>query len=123
MFIAMNRFRIKKGEEAAFERIWAERDSYLEEVPGFVEFHLLRGPEEEDHTLYASHSTWESQEAFENWTRSEAFRKAHAQAGKTGKAGARKTTRKAGGGGTGTKARGASAKAASNASEYFFTSG
>jgi hypothetical protein len=27
------------------------RDSHLDKVPGFVEFHLLRGPEAEDHTL------------------------------------------------------------------------
>ena len=26
---------------------------YLDRVPGFVEFHLLKGPEGEDHTLYA----------------------------------------------------------------------
>lgn len=81
MFIAMNRFRIKKGREAEFERIWSERDSHLEGVPGFVAFHLLRGPEEEDHTLYASHTVWESEETFADWTRSDAFRKAHAQAG------------------------------------------
>ncbi len=80
-FIAMNRFRIRKGKESEFERIWSERESYLEEVPGFVVFHLLRGPEEEDYTLYASHTVWESEDAFEAWTRSEAFRKAHAQAG------------------------------------------
>ena len=35
MFIAMNRFRINKGSEAEFERIWARRDSHLEGVPGF----------------------------------------------------------------------------------------
>ncbi len=81
MFIAMNRFRIVKGEETAFERMWAERDSHLAEVPGFVEFHLLRGPEQEDHTLYASHVVWQSRGHFEDWTRSEAFRKAHARAG------------------------------------------
>ena len=51
MFVAMNRFRIVKGKEPEFERIWAERDSHLDEVPGFVEFNLLRGPEAEDHTL------------------------------------------------------------------------
>ena len=56
MFIAMNRFRIVKGKEPEFERIWAERDSHLDGVPGFKEFDLLRGPEAEDHTLYASHS-------------------------------------------------------------------
>ncbi len=81
MFIAMNRFRIVKGEEPAFERMWAERDSHLAEVPGFVEFHLLRGPEEENHTLYASHAVWESRKHFREWTQSEAFRKAHARAG------------------------------------------
>ncbi len=81
MFIAMNRFRVIKGEERKFERMWAERDSHLSEVPGFVEFRLLRGPEEEDHTLYASHTVWESQKHFRDWTHSEAFRKAHARAG------------------------------------------
>ena len=81
MFIAMNRFRIVKGKESDFERIWAERDSHLDEVPGFVKFDLLRGPEAEDHTLYASHSEWQSRAAFEDWTKSEAFRKAHANAG------------------------------------------
>jgi len=81
MYIAMNRFRIVKGEESAFERIWAERDTHLRDVPGFVEFHLLRGPEHEDHTLYISHTVWESEENFIDWTNSEAFRKAHAKAG------------------------------------------
>ena len=38
MFIAMNRFRIVKGKEAEFERIWAERDSHLDGIPGFEEF-------------------------------------------------------------------------------------
>ena len=31
--------------------------------------------------LYASHSLWRSEAAFLDWTRSEAFRKAHAGAG------------------------------------------
>ncbi len=81
MFIAMNRFRVKKGEGEAFERMWAKRRSRLPEVPGFVSFHLLRGPRKEDHTLYASHTVWESQERFEAWTISDAFRQAHAGAG------------------------------------------
>jgi len=81
VFIAMNRFRIKKGGEETFERIWRERESHLNEVPGFQEFHLLRGPEAEDHVLYASHAVWDSREHFEAWTKSDAFRKAHARAG------------------------------------------
>jgi len=81
MFIAMNRFRVAKGSEAAFEHVWTSRDSYLDKVPGFVEFHLLKGPEAEDHTLYASHTVWENRAVFEAWTKSEAFRAAHHKAG------------------------------------------
>jgi len=81
MFIAMNRFKIIPGNEEAFEHVWKSRDSHLAEVPGFVEFNLLRGPMKDDHTLYASHTIWRSREDFEAWTRSEAFRKAHAGAG------------------------------------------
>lgn len=81
MFIAMNRFRVARGSEAAFEQVWMSRDSHLDKVPGFVEFHLLKGPEAEDHTLYASHTVWESHAAFEAWTKSEAFRAAHHKAG------------------------------------------
>jgi hypothetical protein len=60
MFIAMNRFRVKKGSEQAFEKVWLSRDSQLNKVPGFVEFHLLKGPEHEDFTLYASHTVWQT---------------------------------------------------------------
>jgi len=81
MFIAMNRFKVKKGSEEAFEKVWLDRDSYLATMPGFVEFHLLKGPEAEDHTLYASHTVWQSKAAFEAWTKSEQFRAAHARAG------------------------------------------
>jgi heme-degrading monooxygenase HmoA len=81
MYIAMNRFRVKKGSEEAFERVWLTRDTYLDRVPGFVEFHLLKGPEGEDHTLYSSHTVWQSKSAFEAWTKSEEFRAAHARAG------------------------------------------
>jgi len=81
MFIAMNRFRVQRGSEEAFEKVWVNRETYLDRVPGFIEFHLLKGPEADDHTLYASHSIWRSKAAFEAWTRSEEFRAAHARAG------------------------------------------
>ena len=80
MFIAMNRFRIALGRESVFEEMWRSRESRLDEVPGFKEFHLLRGPSDEEATLFASHSVWDSQATFEAWTNSEAFRQAHAQA-------------------------------------------
>ena len=77
MYIAMNRFRIARDRTDEFETVWAERERHLSSVPGFQRFLLLRGPEEEDHVLYASHTTRESREAFQAWTESEAFRKAH----------------------------------------------
>ena len=81
MFIAMNRFRVKKGSEEAFEKVWLSRDTQLTKVPGFVVFHLLKGGEHEDFTLYSSHTVWQSKAAFEAWTRSEEFRAAHKDAG------------------------------------------
>jgi len=81
MFIAMNRFKVKKGSEVGFEKVWTSRESHLEKVPGFVEFHLLKGPEDDDHTLYASHTIWQSRASFEAWTKSAEFRAAHARAG------------------------------------------
>ena len=81
MFIAMNRFRVALGSESDFEKVWMTRDSHLSDVPGFMAFHLLRGPTREDHVLYSSHTIWASRGAFEEWTRSEAFRRAHSDAG------------------------------------------
>ena len=81
MFIAMNRFKVVKGEEATFESIWSSRKTRLDEMKGFIAFHLLKGPEKEDHTLYSSHTTWASKEDFTAWTKSEQFREAHRNAG------------------------------------------
>ena len=81
MYIAMNRFKVTLGSEEAFEQLWTSRDTHLKDVPGFVEFHLLRGPQRADHVLYSSHTVWASHAAFENWTTSEAFRAAHRNAG------------------------------------------
>ncbi len=81
MFVAMNRFCVRLGQEKAFEAVWSGRDTHLGDVPGFIAFHLLRGPTGEDHVLYSSHTLWRSRGDFEAWTRSEAFRAAHKGAG------------------------------------------
>ncbi len=81
MYLTMNRFKVRLGREDDFESVWKSRDSHLREVPGFRAFHLMKGPERDGYRLYASHTLWESQAAFEAWTRSEAFRAAHRGAG------------------------------------------
>ena len=80
-FIAMNRFKIVPNREKDFENIWKNRETHLNDVSGFIEFHLVKGNSEETHTVYASHSTWNSRKDFEVWTKSEAFRQAHKEAG------------------------------------------
>lgn len=80
MFIAMNRFRINPGFEEGFERMWRERESHLDQVAGFLAFRLLKGPEDAGCLLYASHTQWESRQAFDAWRESESFHRAHAQA-------------------------------------------
>ena len=52
-------------------------------MPGFVSVLLMEGPLKDGAQLYASHTFWESEEAFTAWTKSEAFRTAHRGAGGT----------------------------------------
>lgn len=85
MFVAANRFRVIPEHAGAFEHAWLTRESHLHEVPGFLRFHLLKGPPAEDHILYSSLTLWASRAAFEGWTRSEQFRRAHAGAGAVSK--------------------------------------
>lgn len=77
----MNRFQVAPGMEDVFERVWTSRDTRLDGAPGFIAFHLLRGPASEDHTLFSSHTVWRSRADFDAWTQSDAFRAAHRNAG------------------------------------------
>ncbi len=77
----MNRFKIVKGKEDIFENIWRNRESHLDEVNGFKNFNLIKGVSDKDCTLYASHSTWDSEESFIKWTKSDSFKQAHKNAG------------------------------------------
>tara|TARA_B100000674_G_scaffold457821_1_gene433535 strand:- start:234 stop:536 length:303 start_codon:yes stop_codon:yes gene_type:complete len=81
MYIAMNRFKIVSGKEGDFENIWKSRDTHLDKVSGFKKFNLIKGKTTKEYTLYASHSIWDSEKDFINWTKSEEFRLAHRNAG------------------------------------------
>jgi heme-degrading monooxygenase HmoA len=81
MYLTMNRFKVRPDRTDAFEELWRSRDSHLGTVPGFVAFHLMRGGASEDHVLYASHTAWRDRQSFIDWTKSEAFRAAHKDAG------------------------------------------
>ena len=72
----MNKFKIVLGKEDEFEEVWRTRETYLDEVKGFREFHLLKGETNDEYTLYSSHSLWDSKDDFIAWTKSESFKKA-----------------------------------------------
>ena len=76
MFVAMNNFKVNAGREDDFEKQWRERETFLEGVPGFVEFMLLKSDKTGD---YISHTTWKDRQAFIDWTQSESFAKGHRQ--------------------------------------------
>ena len=76
-YIAMNNFQVATDQAAQFEERWRRRRSYLQGVPGFENFRLLRGDTHDGQVHYVSHSTWASKEAFDAWTQSESFVQAH----------------------------------------------
>ena len=41
-YVATNRFAVRKGQQAKFEKRWATRKSRLATLPGFQYFHLMR---------------------------------------------------------------------------------
>lgn len=80
MYVAMNRFKVRPEAAASFEQMWLKRETRLPEVAGFLSFHMLRGPQREDHILFSSYTLWASREAFEAWTKSPQFASAHKSA-------------------------------------------
>ena len=76
MFVAMNGFKVNPGKEADFEKQWRERETFLDGVPGFVQFSLLKSDTVGD---YISHTIWKDRQTFVDWTESDAFRKGHSQ--------------------------------------------
>ena len=80
-FITIKRFKIGIGREEDSKNIWRDRETHLDDASGFKRFNLLERPTNKEYSLYTSHSTGESKIDFENWTKSEAFRKAHSGGG------------------------------------------
>jgi|GEM_PF-173145 len=87
MFIAMNRFQVKVPQADAFQKVWAERESFLSEFEGFIRFQLLRGQVKEgaESVEFVSHSTWLNEGAFLAWMNSDSSKKAHSKPAESGK--------------------------------------
>jgi heme-degrading monooxygenase HmoA len=82
-YIATNRFRVKAGREAAFEKRWADRKSRLGLLDGFRFFCMMRRVELEgrpppvDDINYISCTVWEDFPSFDAWKKGDAFKEAH----------------------------------------------
>ncbi|KAK9817975.1 hypothetical protein WJX72_005168 [[Myrmecia] bisecta] len=77
LFVATNNFRVKPECAEAFEAVWTNRESHLNEMSGFIRFALLRCDDEGE---YVSQTFWESREDFENWRSSKQFGTVHVNA-------------------------------------------
>ncbi len=78
MFVTMNRIPVNQGHWEAFEERFINRAGLIDQSPGFVRNMILRPENPEDPHIVMT--LWESKTAFENWTQSESFTKAHAGA-------------------------------------------
>jgi len=74
MICVENHIPVKKGYNDAFEARFKPGTRYVQDSPGFVRNEVLR-PIKGDR--YIVRTYWDSMESFENWTKSEAFKKAH----------------------------------------------
>jgi heme-degrading monooxygenase HmoA len=91
-YVATNRFAVRKGKAAKFEKRWATRKSRLATLDGFKYFHLMRrvtlnddgtntyDEGDSDETAagnYVSFTIWNKKSDFSAWRSGEAFKEAH----------------------------------------------
>lgn len=74
MYVVMNVLQVPEQGKSKMMELFANSAENMKQVPGCLEFQFLNSLDEEKQIVYTK---WESREAFEAWTKSEAFRKAH----------------------------------------------
>jgi heme-degrading monooxygenase HmoA len=73
--VKINAIEVPEGAGPELEARFAARAGAVDQQPGFEEFMLLRPTSGE--TRYFVLTRWESEEAFQNWTSSQAFQHGH----------------------------------------------
>ena len=79
MITVANRIYVNPEYHDQFEARFRDRARLVDGMPGFVANHVLRPTREGEPFVVLTF--WESREAFEAWTRSDAFRQGHARSG------------------------------------------
>ena len=80
--VKINAITVLEGKEAELEARFGQRNQSVEHMEGFEGFHLLRPVKGE--TRYFVVTRWRSEEDFQRWVKSDAFRKGHAATGSEG---------------------------------------
>jgi heme-degrading monooxygenase HmoA len=76
-FVAINVLTVPPERRETLEQRFARRAGEVDKTPGFQAFELLRPVEGDDR--YFVYTRWDSQDAFQAWTQSQAFEQGHAQ--------------------------------------------
>ena len=89
MFVSINHLSVTEGRETDFEELWRPRDRSVEKLPGFVSLDILQPgrtltmkpgePPVKTDNVYMVLTRWETQDAFNAWVGSDAFKKAHSR--------------------------------------------
>ena len=78
MYVTMNRFKIKPEHADEYAAIWENSAFRLKDVPGFLDFKFFRLDKNLDgYVLFSSYAAWDNKTSFQEWTRSDHFKKAH----------------------------------------------
>ena len=84
MYVVMNRLTVAPENAGHLEQGFAHSAGRMREVPGCGNFHLLKEADTQGDTVYMVLTEWEDEAAFHDWAESDAFRRAHANAGQSG---------------------------------------
>lgn len=76
MYVAMNVLGIPEEQKEKMAQMFSHAAESMKTVPGCLEFLFLDAVGENKQVVYTK---WESQAAFEAWTRSDAFARAHSR--------------------------------------------
>ncbi|NOX61686.1 MAG: antibiotic biosynthesis monooxygenase [Chloroflexi bacterium] len=79
MIVVANRIPVSPGFEEAFEERFRQRSGLVDKSPGFIRNMVLR-PVDDTSEYYIILTFWESKDAFEAWTKSDAFVEGHKRA-------------------------------------------
>ena len=79
MFAVTNRIQVEAGHGTEMETVFGHRGG-VEKEQGFCSFELWKLEASEDHDEYLVVTRWETEEAYNAWTKSDSFKRAHAGA-------------------------------------------